>query len=78
MSKTIYTIALGFSSRQQKKVCEFNGFYFAREGKGSHEIWSNSFGVQIVLPKTCKGATFASICREHKFVFVDSRGRKVY
>ena len=78
MSKTIYTIALSFSRRQQVRVCEFNGFFFIRRGKGSHEIWCNSCGVEISLPVNCKGTTFADIARRNKFVFVDKKGRKVY
>ena len=78
MSKTIYTIALNFNYRQQAKVCEFNGFHLARYGKGDHEIWENSQGVQIVLVRNAKGTTFASIARQNKFVFVDNKGKKVY
>ncbi len=76
--KTNYTIALGFSYRQQKAVCEFNGFFFARYAKGDHEIWTNSVGVQIVLVRNGKGTTFVSIARKNKFTFYDARGRKVY
>lgn len=78
MGKTIYTVALSFNHRQQVRVCEYNGFFLSRDGKGSHEIWRNSTGIEISMPVNCKGTTFADIARKHKFVFVDARGKKVY
>jgi len=78
MTKTIYTLALNFNHRQQIKVCEYNGFHLARQAKGSHEIWEHTDGRQIVLTQSIKGTTFAAICRQNKFVFVDAKGRKVY
>ena len=78
MTKTIYTLALNFSVRQQKAVCTYNGFSFSRQADGSHEIWENTKGDIIVLTQHLKGTTFAAICRKHKFVFVDKKGKKVY
>jgi predicted RNA binding protein YcfA (HicA-like mRNA interferase family) len=27
-----------------------NGFKFDRQGKGSHEIWKNEAGIEVVVP----------------------------
>ena len=78
MTKVDYTIAINFSYRQQASVCKFNGFTFIRYGKGSHEIWGNKGGVQIVLAPNGRGTTFAATARQHKFEFYDARGKKVY
>jgi predicted RNA binding protein YcfA (HicA-like mRNA interferase family) len=57
---------------QLKKLLSDHGWYFDRNGKGSHEIWVKKGCIPQTIPKACKSRHLANAilkqCKiNHKF-----------